>query len=122
MDFRLNEIEQAVLDTARDFAQKKVKPLARELDQSGRFPSELVKEMAELGLMGIYVPEQYGGAGCTAVAYNMAILEISKACASTGVILSAHTSLCVDPILKHGTDEQKEKYLKPLAAGTKLGA
>jgi len=122
MDFRLNEIEQAVLDTARDFAQKKVKPLARELDQSSRFPSELVKEMAELGLMGIYVPEQYGGAGCTAVAYNMAILEISKACASTGVILSAHTSLCVDPILKHGTDEQKEKYLKPLAAGTKLGA
>src|SRR4051794_26077840 len=99
MDFQLSEIEQAGLETAREFATKKVKPIARELDQTGRFPEELVKEMGELGLMGIYVPENYGGAGCTAVAYNMAILEISKACASTGVILSAHTSLCTDPIL-----------------------
>jgi len=122
MDFELSEMEQAVVETARDFARKKVRPLARELDETGRFPQELVKEMGELGLMGIYVPEQWGGAGCTALAYNLAIAEISKACASTGVILSAHTSLCVDPILKHGTDAQKERYLKPLASGQMLGA
>ncbi|HYG76138.1 MAG TPA: acyl-CoA dehydrogenase family protein [Planctomycetota bacterium] len=122
MDFNLSEIEQAVLETARDFAQKKVKPLARELDESGRFPEELVREMGELGLMGVYVPEAWGGAGGTALAYNLAVMEISKACASTGVILSAHTSLCIDPILKHGTDAQKEKYLKPLASGKYLGA
>jgi len=122
MDFELSEIEQAVRDTARDFAVKKVRPLARELDETGRFPEELVREMGELGLMGVYVPEQWNGAGCTAVAYNLAIMEISKACASTGVILSAHTSLCVDPILKHGTDLQREKYLKALASGKMLGA
>ena len=103
MDFSLSEMEQAVLETAREFATKKVKPIARELDETCRFPEELVKEMGELGLMGIYIPEEFGGAGCTAVAYNLAIMEISKACASTGVILSAHTSLCSDPILKHGT-------------------
>jgi butyryl-CoA dehydrogenase len=122
MDFQLDEMEQAVADTAREFAQKKVKPIARELDQTARFPKELVQEMAELGLMGIYIPEQWGGAGCTAVAYNTAIVEISKACASTGVILSAHTSLCSDPILKHGSDAQKDKYLRALATGKKLGA
>ena len=122
MDFQLDETETAVLETAREFALKKVKPLARELDETGRFPQELVAEMGVLGLMGIYVPEQWGGAGCSAVAYNMAVMEISKACASTGVILSAHTSLCVDPILKHGTGVQKEKYLRPLAAGKLLGA
>ncbi len=123
MDFTLSESEQAVLDTARDFAQSKVKPLARELDETGRFPTELVQGMAELGLMGVYVPDTWGGAGlAAALAYNLAVLEISKACASTGVILSAHTSLCVDPILRHGTDAQKEKYLRPLASGQKLGA
>src|SRR5579862_1062422 len=122
MDFTLSESEQAVLDTARDFAQSRVRPIARELDQTSRFPSELVREMGGLGLMGIYVPENYGGAGCSALAYILAVQEISKACASTGVILSAHTSLCVDPILKHGTDAQKEKYLRPLASGEKLGA
>jgi hypothetical protein len=89
MDFNLSESEQAVLDTAREFAQNKVRPIARELDQTSRFPSELVREMGELGLMGVYVPDQYGGAACSALAYNLAVLEISKACASTGVILSA---------------------------------
>jgi butyryl-CoA dehydrogenase len=122
MDFTFSEMELAVRDTAREFAEKKVRPLARELDASGRFPSELVAEMGAQGLMGIYVPEEWGGAGCTAVAYNLAVMEISRACASTGVILSAHTSLCSDPILKHGTPAQKEKYLRPLAEGTKLGA
>ncbi|MCZ7644017.1 MAG: acyl-CoA dehydrogenase family protein [Planctomycetota bacterium] len=122
MNLILDELEQAVRDTAREFAEKKVRPLARELDESGRFPAELAREMGELGLMGIYVPEAWGGAGGNATAYSYAILEISKACASTGVILSAHTSLCVDPILRHGTDAQKEKYLKPLASGAKLGA
>lgn len=122
MNLQLDEMEQAVRDTAREFAEKKVKPIAKELDETGRFPEELVKEMAELGLMGIYVPEEFNGAGLTATAYNYAVLEISKACASTGVILSGHMSLCVSPILKHGTPEQKEKYLKPLAEGSQLGA
>jgi len=122
MDLKLNEIEQAVRDAAREFAEKKVKPIARELDETGRFPEELVKEMAELGLLGVYVPEEFNGAGCSATAYTYAVYEISKACASTGVILSAHTSLCVDPILKHGTPGQKEKYLKKLASGEWLGA
>ncbi|GMV80140.1 MAG: acyl-CoA dehydrogenase [Planctomycetota bacterium] len=122
MQLTLDEMEQAVRDTAIEFAAKKVKPLARELDETGRFPAELVEEMAAQGLMGVYVPEAYGGAGCTATAYAYAIYEISRACASTGVILSAHTSLCVDPILKHGTEEQKQKYLVPLAGGEKLGA
>src|SRR5437762_767697 len=110
MDFTLSADEQAVRDTAREFAEKKVRPLARELDRTGRFPSELVRDMAQLGLMGIYVPAEWNGASCTALAYNLAVMEISKACASTGVILSAHTSLCVDPILSHGAPEQKEKY------------
>ena len=122
MDFTLSETEQAVLDTAREFAQNKVRPIARELDRTSRFPAELVREMGELGLMGIYVPEALGGSGCSALAYNLAVLEISKACASTGVILSAHTSLCIDPILKNGTPGQHEKYLRPLATGQKLGA
>ena len=122
MDFTLQPDEQAVLETAAEFARDKVAPLARELDRTARFPSELVRGMADAGLMGIYVPEEFGGAGCSALAYNLAVLEISKACASTGVILSAHTSLCVDPILKHGTQAQKEKYLRPLATGEKLGA
>src|SRR4051794_38847288 len=100
MDFTLSESEQAALDTAREFAQHKVPPIARELDQTSRFPIELLLGMASLGLMGVYVPESSGGAGCSAFAYNLAVMEISKACASTGVILSAHTSLCVDPILK----------------------
>ncbi|MBI3831675.1 MAG: acyl-CoA dehydrogenase family protein [Planctomycetes bacterium] len=122
MDLKLDEMEQAVRDAAREFAEKKVKPIARDLDQTGRFPEELVKEMAELGLMGIYIPEEFGGAGISATAYVYAIYEISKACASTGVILSAHTSLCSDPILRHGTSAQKEKYLKKLASGEWLGA
>ena len=122
MNFELDETELAVRETAREFAEKKVKPLARELDQTGRFPEELVKEMAALGLMGLFVPEEYGGAGASATAYVYAIYEISKACASTGVILSAHTSLCVYPIMSHGTPAQKEKYLKKLASGEWLGA
>ena len=122
MKLTLDETEEAVRETAREFAEKKVRPLARELDQTGRFPVELVREMGELGLLGVYVPEEFGGAGASATAYVYAVLEISKACGSTGVILSAHTSLCVDPILKHGTPVQKEKYLKPLASGRMLGA
>ena len=122
MNLQLDEMEQAVRDTAREFAEKKVKPIARQLDETGRFHEELVKEMAELGLMGIYVPEDLGGAGLTATAYNYSVLEISKACASTGVILSSHMSLCVSPLLKSGTPEQREKYIRPLAEGKKLGA
>ncbi len=122
MDFQLDEIEEAVRETAKDFADKRARPLAQELDQSGRFPEELVKELAELGLMGIFVPEEFNGAGASYTAYYYAVLEISKACASTGVIMSAHSSLCTFPVMRHGTPEQKEKYLKRLAAGEILGA
>jgi len=122
MNLELDETEWAVRNTAREFAEKKAKPLARELDRTGRFPEELVQEMADLGLMGLFVPEAFGGIGASVTAYVYAVYEISKACASTGVILSAHTSLCVYPIMSHGTLAQKEKYLKKLAAGEWLGA
>jgi len=122
MDLRLDETEQAVRDTAKELAEKKIKPIAKELDETGRFPTEIVKEMAELGLLGVYVPEEFGGTGASATSYIYAVMEISKACGSCGVILSAHTSLCTDPILRHGTPAQKEKYLKPLASGKTLGA
>jgi butyryl-CoA dehydrogenase len=106
---------------ARSFAQKEVLPKAAELDESGRYPGELVKQMAELGLLGVAVPEEYGGAGMDNVCYAIAMEEIARACASTAVIMSVNNSLVCDPLLKFGTEEQKKKYLVPLASGRKLG-
>lgn len=106
----------------KDFAETEVKHLAQEVDEQERFPTETVSKMAELGLMGIIVPTQYGGAGAGYREYIQAVEELSKHCGTTGVILSAHTSLCVAPILEHGTEEQKQKYLPDLAAGRKIGA
>ena len=106
----------------REFAEKEVKPLAAEVDEQERFPSETVEKMAKIGLMGIPVPKEYGGAGSTNQMYTMAVEELSKVCATTGVIVSAHTSLCVAPIMEHGTDAQKQKYLPKLASGEWLGA
>ncbi len=106
----------------KDFAEAEVKPLAAEVDEQERFPAETVEKMAKMGLMGIIVPREYEGAGGDYYMYISAVEELSKHCATTGVILSAHTSLCVAPILEYGTEDQKKKYLPDLATGRKLGA
>ena len=106
----------------KDFAETEVKPLAQEVDEQERFPAETVEKMAKMGLMGIIVPREYEGAGGDYYMYISAVEELSKHCATTGVILSAHTSLCVAPILEYGTEDQRKKYLPDLASGRKLGA
>ena len=106
----------------REFAQNEVKPLAEEVDEEERFPLETVKKMAACGMMGIPIPKEYGGEGADTLTYITAVEELSKVCGTTGVILSAHTSLCAVPILEYGTEEQKRKYLIPLAKGEKIGA
>ena len=106
----------------KDFAENEVKPLAQEVDETEKFPRDTVTKMQKLGFMGIPVPKQYGGQGCDPLTYVMCVEELSKVCGTTGVIVSAHTSLCADPIMTYGTEEQKQKYLVPLANGTKLGA
>ena len=122
MDFSLTKTDRLFLQMIREFADKEVKPLAAEIDETERFPMETVEKMAKLGLMGIPVPVEYGGAGGNNVLYTMAVEELSRVCATTGVILSAHTSLCVAPIMHFGTKEQKEKYLPKLASGEWIGA
>ncbi len=121
MVFDLTEEQRMIQDMARNFAQKEVLPIAAELDETGRYPKELVKQMTELGLMGVAVPEEYGGAGMDNICYAIAMEEIARACASTAVIMSVNNSLVCDPLLKFGTEEQKKKYLVPLASGKKLG-
>jgi butyryl-CoA dehydrogenase len=121
MELDLSEEQRLVQETAAQFAKNEELPKAAEIDHNHRHPKELVKRMAELGLLGIAVPEEYGGSGIDAVAYVLALEEISRACASTGVIMSVNNSLVCDPILKFGTEAQKQKYLTPLASGQKLG-
>jgi butyryl-CoA dehydrogenase len=121
MDFRLTEEQQLIQKSARDFAQKEVAPKARQLDKEGRWPTELVARMGELGFLGIAVPDEHGGGGADNVSYALAMIEISKACASTGVIMSVNNSLVCDPLSKFGTDAQKKEFLTPLASGQKLG-
>ena len=121
MDFALTEEQQLLQKTARDFAKKEVAPKAAEIDREHRYPEELVKQMAELGFLGIAVPDEYGGAGMDNVGYVLAMEEISRACASTGVIMSVNNSLVCDPLVRFATEAQKQKYLVPLAAGDKLG-
>ncbi|MFP4479122.1 MAG: acyl-CoA dehydrogenase [Candidatus Izemoplasmatales bacterium] len=106
----------------KDFTENEVKPLASEVDEEERFPKETVEKMSIAGMMGIPFPVKYGGEGGDYIGYVTAVEELSKACATTGVILSAHTSLCAGPIYEFGTEEQKDKFLKPLASGEKLGA
>lgn len=120
--FNLSEEHIQLQQTFREFAENEVKPLAKELDETERFPTETVRKMAELGMMGLPIPEEYGGSGIDQIGYVLAVEELSKVCATTGIILSAHTSLCCWPIMTFGTEEQKEKYLMPLASGQKLGA
>lgn len=122
MDFSLSKQELLFLQMIREFAEKEVKPLAAEVDEQERFPMETVEKMARLGIMGIPVPKQYGGAGGSNLMYIMGVEELSKVCGTTGVILSAHTSLCAAPILHFGTEEQKMKYLPGLCAGKQIGA
>ncbi|HEU4534641.1 MAG TPA: acyl-CoA dehydrogenase family protein, partial [Polyangiaceae bacterium] len=122
MDFDYTDEQTMLQSTARDFAQREVAPLAAELDRTGRWPTELVKRMGELGFMGVAVPEEHGGSGLDAVSYVLAMEEISAACASTGVIMSVNNSLFCDPVLKFGTAEQKRDVLAPAASGQKLGS
>jgi butyryl-CoA dehydrogenase len=121
MTFDLTEEQRMIRDTARSFAQKEILPVAAELDETGRYPDELVRRMAGLGFMGIAIPEAYGGAGMDNVCYAIAMEEISRACASTGVIMSVNNSLVCDPILRFGTEEIRREFLVPLASGRKLG-
>lgn len=122
MDFSKTPQEELFLQMITAFAEKEVKPLAAEIDEQERFPIETVKKMAKLGIMGIPIPTQYGGAGGTNQMYSMCVEELSRVCATTGVVVSAHTSLCCAPIMEHGTEEQKMKYLPKLASGEWIGA
>ncbi len=122
MDFTLDKKHLMAQDLFREFAENEAKPLAQETDETEVFPQATVDKMGKYGFMGIPIPKEYGGQGCDILTYVMAVEELSKVCATTGVILSAHTSLCVDPILTYGSPAQKEKYLPDLCSGKKLGA
>ncbi len=121
MDLDLTEEQQLLQKSVREFAEAEVKPHAKEIDETGHFPFDNFKKAAELGLTGVAVPENYGGAGMDHVSYAIVIEEISRVCASTGVILSVQNSLYCDPVLRFGTDEQKQKFLVPFARGEKIG-
>ncbi|WP_313126251.1 acyl-CoA dehydrogenase family protein [Proteiniclasticum ruminis] len=122
MNFELSKKQALSLKLFKEFSLNEVKPLAQEVDELERFPVETVEKMAKIGMLGIPVPENYGGSGGDNLTYIMAVEELSKHCATTGVIVSAHTSLACAPLLAFGTEAQKEKYLLPLASGDKLGA
>ena len=121
MDFELTEEQLMVRDMAKRFAETEIKPKAAELDEKHEHPAEIVKQMGELKMMGIAVPEEYGGGGMDNVSYALALIEISKGCASTGAIMSVNNSLYCYPVMAFGTHEQKMKYLSPVAAGEKIG-
>ena len=122
MDFTLSKQQQMVQKMYKEFAENEVKPLAKKVDAEEYFPKETVEKMAKLGMMGIYFPKSVGGAGGDVLSYVMAVEEMSKVCGTTGVILSAHTSLCAAPIYENGTPEQKAKYLPKLCSGEWIGA
>ena len=122
MNFNLNKTQELFRQMIREFAEKEVKPLAAEIDEQERFPQETVEKMAKLGIFGIPVPKQYGGAGGDNLMYSIAVEELSRCCATTGVVVSAHTSLCMSPILQFGTEDQKMKYVPKLASGEWIGA
>src|SRR3954463_15890248 len=122
MNFDLTEEHQLVQRTARDFATREIEPKAAELDKSGRWPTEIVAQMAELGFMGLAVPTELGGAGLDNVSYALVVEEVSRACASCGVIMSVNNSLFCDPLMKFGTEFQKREILTPTASGKILGA
>ena len=121
MNLQLTEDQQLLQKTVREFAEAEVRPRARELDETGHFPRDLFAKAAELGLTGVAIPENEGGAGFDHISYSIVIEEISRCCASTGVILSVQNSLYCDPLHRYGTDDQKEKFLLPFARGEKIG-
>jgi butyryl-CoA dehydrogenase len=121
LNLELNEEQKLLQRTVREFADNEVKPLAREIDETGTFPRETFRKAAELGLTGVALPESEGGAGFDHIAYSIVIEEISRVCASTGVILSVQNSLYCDPIHRFGTEEQKKQFLAPFARGEKIG-
>lgn len=120
-NFGLDEDVQAVRETARKFAEEEVLPLAKKIDQEHWFPSEIIKKLGTLGFMGACIPSKYNGSELSQIAYCLVIEELAAVCASTSIIVSAHHSLCSIPILDYGTEDQKERFLKPLASGEKLG-
>jgi len=122
MDFELTDEQQLIRDAVREFAEAEVTPIATEIDRDHRFPYELLPKLAEMNLMGMPYPEKEGGAGADYVSYVIAVEEVSRACASTGIILSAHTSLATWPIFKFGTEAQKDQYLHDMTSGRRLGA
>ena len=122
MDFELTKQQAMAQRLFREFAEKEVKPLAAEIDEEERFPSETVAKMASYGFFGIPLAKEYGGQGCDTVTYALCLEELSRACATTGLIVAVHTSTCCDPILKYGSAEQKAKYLPDLLSGKKIGA
>lgn len=122
MNFELNNEQSMAREMFAAFAEKEVKPLAHDIDEQERFPTESVEKMKKYGFFGIPYPKEFGGQGCDVLTYIMCVEELSKVCATTGVVVAAHTSLCADPIMKYGTKEQKEKYLVPLATGKSIGA
>lgn len=121
MDFRFDDDQRQMRDAVRNFCEGEIAPKAEQRDLEGRFEDGLIEQLAELGLFGTYVPEEYGGTGLDVVTYIMTVEELSRACAATGILVSAHHSLCVDPILNFGTEEQKRKYLPKLASGEWIG-
>ncbi len=122
MDFTLSKQHEMARQLFKEFAETEVAPLAQETDETEQFPEETVKKMGKSGFLGIPVPKEYGGQGADILTYIMCVEELSKVCGTTGVVVSAHTSLCVDPILTYGTEEQKKKYLPDLCSGKKVGA
>lgn len=122
MDFQFSEDQRLVRDTARAFADEQVRPLAATIDAEARFPSETIGKLAELGFLGIFTPPEYGGSGLDYLSYALIVEEISRACAATGVIVSAHNSLACFPLMQFGTEEQKQRFLASMAKGESLGA
>lgn len=121
MNFELSQDHKVLQDAVRDFVEKEVKPLAVKIDEEHMIPDELVRKMGEMGFMGSYLPEEYGGAGLDMLSYAIVVEEVSKACGSSGVLISAHTSLCCGPLHTFGTEEQKKKWLPPLNSGEVIG-
>ena len=121
MNFELSQDHKVLRDSVRDFVEKEIKPLAMRIDEEHRIPEELIAKMSEMGLMGSYIPDEYEGAGLDMLSYAIVVEEVSKACGSSGVLISAHTSLACDPIYRFGTEEQKKQFLPDLATGRKIG-
>ena len=122
MDFRLNDEQEMIRSAVRELAENEIEPIAKEIDAESRHPVETIKKLAEMGIMGMTVPEEYGGSGSDTISYAIAVEEISRVCGSTGIIVSVNNSLACYPIEKFGTEDQKKKFLIPLASGVKLGA